>query len=117
MYQCREDKTRFPGFLCPDYAGFLGMTENHFFDALASVLNDPNVDCRYVLRVISRKKDIETQIIIILCLAIFILFDIVLPFFESDGSGTRNRIFGNLPIFLVQLIVDMSSTSIFWVFI
>ena len=48
MYQCREDKTRFPGFLCPDYAGFLGMTENHFFDALANVLNDPNVDCRYV---------------------------------------------------------------------
>ena len=99
MYQCREDKTRFPGFLCPDYAGFLGMTENHFFDALASVLNDPNVDCRYVLRVISRKKNIETQIII-LCLAIFfILFDIVLPFFESDGSGTRNLIFGQLPPF------------------
>ena len=73
MYQCREDKTRFPGFLCPDYAGFLGMTENHFFDALASVLNDPNVDCRYVLRVISRKKNIETQIMI-LCLAIFFFY-------------------------------------------
>ena len=56
MYQCREDKTRFPGFLCPDYAGFLGMTENHFFDALANVLNDPNMDCRYVRVSLHGKK-------------------------------------------------------------
>jgi len=56
LYQCREDKTRFPGFLCPDYAGFLGMTENHFFDALASVLNDPNVDCRKVLLIFSEDR-------------------------------------------------------------
>ena len=35
-----------PGFLCPDYAGFLGITEKHFYESLSSVL-DTNVDCRY----------------------------------------------------------------------
>ena len=46
FYQCREDKTKFPGFLCPDYPGFLSITDNYFFDALANVLEDPNMDCR-----------------------------------------------------------------------
>ena len=35
-----------PGFLCPDYAGFLGITEKYFYDSLTSVLEDPNIDCR-----------------------------------------------------------------------
>ena len=53
FYDCiigeEEDKTRFPGFLCPDYAGFLSMTENHFFDALTNVLEGPDLECRYVI--------------------------------------------------------------------
>ena len=40
------DNEKQPGFLCPDYAGFLGITEKHFYDSLTSVLDDPNVDCR-----------------------------------------------------------------------
>ena len=36
-----------PGFLCPDYVGFLGITEKHFYDSLTSVLDAPNLDCRY----------------------------------------------------------------------
>jgi len=58
------DNEKQPGFLCPDYAGFLGITEKHFYESLSSVLDDPNQDCRKALLVFPEdtKEYIEKEI-------------------------------------------------------
>eukprot|EP00093_Oithona_nana_P004470 04470.XXX_18510_25419_1 [CDS] Oithona nana genome sequencing. len=49
-----------PGFLCPDYPGFLGITEKYFYDSLTSVLEDPNVDCSAPKILLTEPKNEQT---------------------------------------------------------